>query len=340
MPGSPKVVFAGNVAGDGTPELLVQSGPSDHRSLLYLVKKGVTYQTAASVPLLWDTPGEVVLGEAAFKQLDSDADLEWLWSGTKVTFSAGGVCNATPTALAWDLHTGLEARPMDDVLHAANGVAHTQGGSAEVRLFVKGTQDRAGDLALAAELAYLGGAPDDVEIYRDVVARAEAAGREGRWGVQLKALAGLLAARQEWRVGLAPRLHQLLPKVVAAAQARLSEGCERHPLLAGSAALRARQDPKEALTAAKKVVDLRGLTARELTALISAFEQGSPLHEDVAALMNVMAQVQPKVAQDAKAAVGNRRAGAPPAGVAVIPQAENAVTPGTLPPPESAEETP
>jgi hypothetical protein len=195
------------------------------------------------------------------------------------------------------LETG-KTRPMDAHLHAANGIARRHGGAQEVRMFLRGTWDAASDLALDAALAYLAEAPDDAEIYRDVVAHAESAGREGRRGFQLRALLGLLAVRGEWSAGLAPRLHDLLGAAVTELQSR--GGCDESPLLSGVGAQQALQDPTPALKSAARRLEPTQLSASTLAALVRAFPRGSPLAEDVDALLNALEPRAPVLVTSAR----------------------------------------
>jgi hypothetical protein len=308
--GPVSVLFAGDVVQDAEPELLLGVGQEGKRAAVWMVKTRGSYVPVASAMVQRTTGHDVLVAEWAFRQLDVDEDLEALWTGSALAFSDGGaLCAATPLAAAWDLTPGGRARVMDERLHAANGVARRQGGSEEIRAFLKGSQERAPELALAAALAYLAEAPDDADLYRDVVARAEAAGKEGRRGMQLKALAGLVAARHEWRVGLAPRLHEVLPLVKKQAQAQEGKTCEAMPLLPAAQAQRARHDPRDALNAALKRADARLLNPSELAALMVAFEKGSPLADDVADVVGLLEESMPRLVTDARQVVAQKRAG-------------------------------
>ncbi|MBI5495372.1 MAG: hypothetical protein HY904_10140 [Deltaproteobacteria bacterium] len=328
------VLLVADVTGDGAPELVAGWGPERQRVVAWLVRGSAGWSPVATVASR-ETEHEVTTVDCAFRDLDTDADLEWLCSGALMSFfEATSLCNATPVSVAWDLHGG-RARRMDERLHHANGVARRSGGAEEIRAFLRGAQDRAPELALLAALAYLADAPDDAEIYRDVVARAEAAGKEGRRGWQLKALAGLVAARAEWRVGLAPRLHDVLPLVVKHARGAGGRGCDESPLLAGAAAQRARTEPRDALTAASRRPDPRALDAAEVAALMMAFEKGSPLADDVAELVSLLEVQRPSLVVEARGLVAARR-NAPAA--PLTPVAPQGPLPGVTPPPAPKDE--
>jgi len=302
------VAFAGDVAGDVAPELVVTLSKDDARAAVWMMLQGKTYAPVASVLVEGGQENRRTVVDWSFRALDTDADLEWLTTGAALTFFEGqSVCNATPVGMAFDVVPTGPARPMDARLHAANGVARQHGGAEEIRAFLKGVGDRAPDQTLAAALAYLAEAPDDAEVYRDVVALSELAGKEGRKGTQLKALAGLVAARHEWRVGLAPRLHAVL----TAARTFLAEleGCDTAPLMSGAAARKARTEPKDALWSAARRPDARVLSAGELAALMTAFEKGSPLSEDIAVLLELLEARAPALVSQARAAVATRRVG-------------------------------
>jgi hypothetical protein len=331
-----RVALAWDLAGPEDPEVALEGGPEDRRAWVLVARSAAGHAPVLSLPVAVEEGGEWTVGEVAFRQLDADADLEILWTGARLTFAGPEVlCAAVPLASAHDLVPGpggLQARSMDGALHAANGVARRHGGAEEVRAFLRGTWERAPDLALEAALAYLAQAPDDADVYREVVSRAEQAGREGRKLFQLAALAGLVAARGEWSAGLAPRLHDLLPEVIRGLGAARGRPCADRPLLSGVAARRARTDPREALAAASRRLDAAPLGPREVAGLSGAYPQGSPLAEDVRHLMAWLEENQPGVAAEAKQLLAARRAPArvEPLGVPVPPKTAPAAAPSVL----------
>ncbi|MEW5853221.1 MAG: SPOR domain-containing protein [Myxococcota bacterium] len=342
--GPAQVELGWDLAGSAEPELLLRVGRDEAHALVLLSRGAQGYAPVLSVVGRLEDEHQITLGEITLRQLDSDPDLEVLWTGARLTFLEGqSVCSATPLALAFD--PGPKGgRPMDERLHAANGVARHQGGADEIRAFLRGTWDRAPDLALSAALAYLAEAPDDAEIYRDVVSRAEAAAKEGRRGFQLRALLGLLAARSEWRAGLAPRLHELIPAVVKQARTLEGKGCDQAPLLLGPAAQKARTDPREALAAAARRSDPAQLPAPVLASLLGAFPQGSPLAEDVNTLMTLLEERAPQLVNEARTLDQARRAGGQrevgPTVPAVRPSGTPVKPPPAEPEPEDEEPTP
>lgn len=277
-----------DMAGDPAPEWLVLQGPPERQTLVWATQQGAALQVLACIPLEVPGPTEVTRGTVTFRQLDTDADVELLVTGARLQRTPdGAVCDAWPRQQAVDVEHGA-GRVMGAALHAANGVTRRQGGDAEIRAFLKGTADLAPELALDAALAYLAQAPDDAEVYGQVVARAEAAGREGLIGLHMRILAGLVNVHPQWRVGLAPRLNELLPSVVAYAKGGQRAPC-RWPLLSAAQAQRASdQLAQQALAARHKRPDPMRLTPEELAALMMAFETGSPLAGAVDALVEAL----------------------------------------------------
>jgi len=298
--GNTQIVSVVELAGGGGPELLVQVGTPEQRALLVLARKGKATDVLLAVPLQTHNEYLATVGELTLRQLDTDADVELLWTGARLSFYEGtSLCKAVPVQTAHDVTPEMRVRAMDDSLHSANGVARKHGGAEEIRAFLKGTWDKAPELALQSALAYLAEAPDDAEIYRDVVSRAEAAGKDGRRGFQFSATAGLIAARGEWRAGLAPRMHDLLPVVIKQTQGN-GMGCDESPLLSGTLAQKARLDPREALQVASRKADATTLRPRVLAALMTAYPHGSPLAEDVNALVELLEARAPDLVSDAR----------------------------------------
>lgn len=305
------VAWAWNITGTETLEVLLEVGPPGKRAMVLVAAGPRGYGPLVSFPVDMSMGHQRLVSELQLLQLDEDADLELLWSGAALSYlDSRTVCSAQPLEMAHDVSHGPSVRAMDARLHGANGVARHQGGAAEIRTFLKGTWDRTPHLALASALAYLAEAPDDAEIYRDVVARAEQAGREGRKVLQLRALVGLVAARGEWRAGLAPRLHEVLPAAVQETRLLRDHSCADNPLLTGAAAGKAHQEWREALAGSSRRRDVGSLPVADVAMLLDAYPQGSPLVDDIRDLMEFLDVHVPALAEQARALAAARRGGA------------------------------
>lgn len=285
--GATQWVSVSNHTGTAEPEWLLMVGPEDARSVLWVGVAGAVARVLASVPAHVKVGNVLTTSEATLRNLDSDADVELLFSGARVTLGPdGSACDAAPLHGAVDVEHGAP-KTMDRALHAANGVARKQGGGEEMRAFWAGTLATAPEAALDAVLAYLAQAPDDAQMFGALVERAEAWGKDGRKGLQFRALVGLVNVHGQWRVGLAPRLTELLPSVVAFAKGGPRAACA-WPLLTAAQAQKMRPDAREALNALHRRPDPLRLSHDEMAALMVAFEKGSPPAQAVDVLVETL----------------------------------------------------